>query len=83
MPVGEGKQHEGRVYAFVIGVWPASALKNAATHEVDTAQPPLRALSVAVNIQDNWVGDHPHLGAMLGGQLLELLAPQLFPVDAR
>lgn len=79
IPISEGKQHEGRVYAFVIGVWPAAALKNAATHEVDTTQAPLRALSVALNIQDNWVGDHPHLGAMLGGQLLEIIAPLLFP----
>jgi len=83
VPVGEGKLHEGRVYAFVIGVWPASALKNAATHEVDTTQAPIRALSVAVNIQDNWVGDHPHLGAMLGGQLLETIAPVLFPEGVR
>jgi hypothetical protein len=83
VPVGEGKQHEGRVYAFVIGVWPASALKNAATHEVDTTQAPLHALSVAINIQDNWVGDHPHLGAMLGGQLMDTLAPLLFPQGRR
>ncbi|MEJ1967465.1 MAG: hypothetical protein WDN03_02325 [Rhizomicrobium sp.] len=83
VPVGEGKQHEGRVYVFVIGVWPAAALKHAETHEVDTAVPPLRALSVAVNIQDNWVGEHPHLGAMLGGEMLALLAPQLFPADRR
>ncbi|HXC54341.1 MAG TPA: hypothetical protein VNU97_03525 [Rhizomicrobium sp.] len=83
VPVGEGKLHEGRVYAFVIGVYPASALRNARTHEVDTTQTPLRALSVAINIQDNWVGDHPHLGAMFGGQLLEVLAPLLFPQGER
>lgn len=79
VPVGEGTLHEGRVYVFVIGVWPATALKNAATHEVDTGIAPLRALSVAINIQDNWLGDHPHLGAMLGGQMLEVIAPVLFP----
>ncbi|HEY4942740.1 MAG TPA: hypothetical protein VII56_15030 [Rhizomicrobium sp.] len=83
VPVGEGKLHEGRVYVFVIGVYPAAALKNAATHEVDTTQTPLRALSVAINIQDNWVGDHPHLGAMLGGELLDLIAPVLFPEGSR
>ena len=83
VPVGEGKLHEGRVYAFVIGVYPASALKNAQTHEVDTTQTPLRALSVAINIQDNWVGDHPHLGAMLGGQMLDVIAPVLFPEGVR
>jgi hypothetical protein len=83
VPVGEGKQHEGRVYAFVIGVWPKSAERNAATHEVDANAPPLRALSVAINIQDNWVGEHPHLGAQLGGELLDLLAPTLFPADAK
>ena len=83
VPVGEGKLHEGRVYVFVIGVYPASALKDARTHEVDTNVTPLRALSVAINIQDNWVGDHPHLGAQLGGQLLELLAPVLFPEGTR
>lgn len=83
VPVGEGKLHEGRVYIFVIGVWPASALKNAQTHEVDTTQTPLRALSVAINIQDNWVGDHPHLGAMLGGEMMDIIAPVLFPEGAR
>ncbi|HEX4302586.1 MAG TPA: hypothetical protein VHZ78_07320 [Rhizomicrobium sp.] len=83
VPISEGKLHEGRVYAFVIGVWPAAALKNATSHEVDTTQPPLRALSVAINIQDNWVGDHPHLGAMLGGQLMAILQPVLFPEGTR
>ncbi len=83
VPVGEGKLHEGRVYVFVIGVWPASALRNAQTHEVDTTQTPLRALSVAINIQDNWVGDHPHLGAMLGGEMMDIIAPTLFPEGVR
>jgi hypothetical protein len=83
VPVGEGKLHEGRVYVFVIGVWPASALRNAQTHEVDTTQTPLRALSVAINIQDNWVGDHPHLGAMLGGEMMDIIAPLLFPDGVR
>jgi hypothetical protein len=83
IPVGEGKQHEGRVYAFVIGVWPKSAERNAETHEVDVNAPPIRALSVAINIQDNWVGEHPHLGAQLGGELLELLAPTLFLADVK
>jgi len=83
IPMTEGKQHEGRVYAFVIGVWPKSAERNATTHEVDVNTPPIRALSVAVNIQDNWVGEHPHLGAQLGGELLELLAPTLFPADTK
>ncbi|MBL6937599.1 MAG: hypothetical protein ISS15_14865 [Alphaproteobacteria bacterium] len=83
IPMSEGKQHEGRVYAFVIGVWPKSAERNAATHEVDVNAPPIRALSVAINIQDNWVGEHPHLGAQLGGELLALLAPTLFPADVK
>ncbi|MBV9045982.1 MAG: hypothetical protein JO294_12720, partial [Alphaproteobacteria bacterium] len=83
IPVGEGKLHEGRVYAFVIGLWPASALVNAATHEVDTTKPPVRAFSVAINIQDNWVGDHPHLGAMMGGVMVETLAPLLFPAGVK
>lgn len=83
VPVGEGKLHDGRVYAFVIGLWPKSALRNAATHEVDVNQRPVRALSVAINIQENWVGEHPHLGAMLGGQLLPLLMPVLFPTGVK
>ncbi len=83
VPVGEGKLHEGRVYVFVIGVYPAAALKNAATHEVDTGVAPLRALSVAINIQDNWLGEHPHLGSMLGGQMLDVIAPVLFPEGTR
>lgn len=83
VPVGEGKLHEGRVYVFVIGVYPASALRNAATHEVDTTAAPLRALSVAINIQDNWVGEHPHLGAMLGGEMLAVIAPALFADGTR
>lgn len=83
IPMGEGKQHEGRVYAFVIGLWPKNAERNAETHEVDVNVQPIRALSVAINIQDNWVGEHPHLGAQLGGELLELLAPTLFPADLK